>query len=232
MVITIMQPAYLPWLGYFDRIAQSDIFIELDHVQIERNTKTSFTYRNKIRTNNGWCWLSIPLKRTGSEIINSIEIDNSKKWMRKHWMSIVNNYNRSPYFCDYKDEMEFLYNVQSENLIEILDKFFDFFIEKFQIKTKRIKSSSLGIGSKKNQLVVDLCKAVGATTYLSGPFGRDYLDLELFNKDNIDVKWHDFEHPVYPQTYEGFEPYMSALDLLFNVGDSSMDYLIGNKGQR
>src|SRR5581483_8034005 len=89
-------------------------------------------------------------------------------------------------------------------------------------------SSEMGVAGTKGELVLNLCRAAGATTYLSGPFGRDYLPLDDFARAGIRVVFHDYRHPVYAQTYPGFEPYMAALDLLFNHGTDSLRILQSN----
>lgn len=221
MIVSINQPAYLPWLGYFDRIIKSDVHIVLDNVQMEHNTKTSFTNRNKIRTNQGWCWLTVPIKhpKTAEEaLINHIAV-NDIRWKKKHYRSIVQSYGKLEGFKVHQEWFEWFYNSDWDNLAQLLRVSTEYFLEFLSIKTSIIYSSELGVTGQKDDLVMNLCKYAGADVYLSGPFGRDYLDIEKFNNHNIEVKFHDYEHQEYSQVHGEFIPYMSIIDLLFNHTD-------------
>lgn len=222
MIISINQPAYLPWLGYFNRIAKSDLHIVLDHVQYEKN---SFTNRNRIRSHQGPSWLTIPLKtkgRFGSLSINSLEISENNLWRKKHWDSLRFSYAKSPFFKDYSDRLEACYLEPQSNLNNLLKMSNAYLLECLGIDTPVIFSSDLGITSVKEQLIIDLCKAVEADTYLSGPMGRNYLVPEDFNKAGIELLYHDYIHPQYYQFQRGeFIPQLSVVDLLFNEGMKS-----------
>jgi WbqC-like protein family len=229
-VVTIIQPAYLPWLGFFDRVSKADLFISLDHVALDANSKTKFATRNKIRTQNGWNWLSVPILSKGNYqklFLNQIEIDNTQKWAHKHWQAIRHNYSKSKYFADYAPFLDEIY-AQSWHLLDDLTSVINHFLfQRFGITTAIERSSTLNVAGAKNQLILNLCAATNATTYLSGPFGRDYLNAEDFQRVNIEIRYHDFVHPVYTQNYPGFEPYMSAIDLLFNHGPDAKKILAG-----
>ncbi len=225
MIITINQPAYLPWLGYFDRIAKSDLHIILDHVQFEKN---SVTNRNKIRTAAGWSWLSVPVLtkgRFGELSIDQIEIDHISKWAKKHFMTLQTSYSRSPYYRCYSDYFESFYHQEWRYLAPMLHESTRYLLEKLGVQTPQLRSSDLSPKAKKADLILELCVKAGATTYLSGPFGRDYLDENAFKKAGIELRYHDYVHPKYDQCFEGFEPYMSIVDLLFNQGEKSLEIL-------
>lgn len=231
MIVSINQPAYLPWLGYFDRIARSDLHIVLDHVQIEHNTSTSYTNRNKIRQKAGWSWLTVPILTKGRPelAICNVEVDARQPWQKKHNVALSNTYGRAEHFVDYSDELASIYQQPVQKLTEIIHPLTRFILRELGISTSLLYSSSLPVSKTKSDLVLELCLAVGATEYLSGPFGRDYLDLDSFADAGIKVSWHDYVHPEYKQHYPGFEPYMSAIDLLFNHGRKSAEILVGNK---
>jgi len=232
MIISINQPAYLPWLGYFDRIARSDLHIVLDHVKLEHNTSTSFTNRNKIRQKTGWSWLTVPILTKGRQqgmAISDIEVDMRQHWQTKHWSSLSNTYSRAVYFADYREELATIYQRPVHKLTEIIERLNNFLLSKFEIKTPLLYSSTLAVTKTKSSLVLELCQQVGAKEYLSGPFGRDYLDLESFEHAGIKVIWHDYQHPEYKQHHPNFEPYMGAIDLLFNHGINARALLLGNK---
>lgn len=222
--ITIMQPAYLPWLGFFDRVDASDLFIVLDNVQLDTNSKTRFTNRNKIRTKEGWIWLSLPMKTKGfhgQSLIKDIELVEDN-WNVKHLKSIENNYCKTPYFHRYYPSLKEIYKQKWGKMQDLIDVMTQFFMESLHIKTPIIKSSEIPVSSKKSQLILDLCKYADATTYYSGVFGKEYLAVNDFTSEGIEIFFHDYKHPVYQQYFPGFEPYMSVIDLLFNYGDESI----------
>lgn len=220
MIVSISQPAYLPWLGYFDRINSSDIYVVLDHVQFE---KRSFTSRNKILTANGPLLLSVPVKTKGlfgQATIDKLEIDNSTDWRSNHWKNIKQAYQKAPYFALYKDAVESIYAREWTHLNDLCHYSTPLFVEMCGIDKTRMVSSQMQARTVKDELIIDLSKECGATTYISGPFGRDYLKKEDFDREGIKVLFHDYKHPQYQQMGKrpAFEPYMCILDLLFNEG--------------
>jgi len=227
MIVTIMQPAYLPWLGFFDRVANSDLFIYLDHVLISRRDRFAFTNRNRIRTKEGWHWLTVPIKSKGKHgalFINETAIVKDQ-WAKKHWMSIQQSYKKSKFLSDHSEFFGKIYSTEWIKLVDLNLEIASYLFEQLSIKTKILRSSEMNVSGEKDELILNLCKEVNAEAYISGPFGRDYLDLEKFTNSNIDVLFHDYEHPKYTQSHDGFEPYMSAIDLLFNYGEESLNIL-------
>ena len=225
MIVSINQPAYLPWLGYFDRIAQSDIHIILDHVQFEKNSNIN---RNKIRTLNSWSWLTVPIKtksRYGNLSINNLEIDNSYLWKKKHLRSIEQNYSKTSFFLEYINFFEKVYMKDWFQLAPLIYEINSYIMNTLNIKTKIIKSSDLKPASKKSDLILELCKIVDAKKYISGPFGREYLDEKSFDREGIKIDYHEYIHPTYTQHNNDFIPNMSVIDLLFNEGNDSLNIL-------
>lgn len=226
MIVSIHQPAYLPWLGYFHRIAMSDAHIILDHVQFEKN---SFTNRNKVRTADGWCWLTVPVKtagKFGNLPINEIEVANDPSWAARHWETLRQNYSRAPFFAEHSPFFRNLYDNAWPKLAELTAASSGYLLNVFGISTKLYVSSQMKVPGRKDELVLNLCREVGASTYVSGPLGRDYLREELFQQHGIAVQYDDYRHPTYPQTYPGFEPNLAAIDLLFNAGPASREILL------
>ena len=226
MTVSINQPAYLPWPGYFHRVAISDLHIVLDHVQFEKN---SLTNRNKIRVPDSWAWLTVPVVtrgRFGDLPINEVETLRTQNWAKKHRATIRSNYARASFFSTY---MQFFDDILSKdwNLInDLLQTSTAYLSEELRILTPIIRSSQMMINGLKEDLVLNLCREVGATTYISGPFGRDYLDLERWKAANIQVLFHDYHPPIYAQVFPGFEPGLSVIDLLFNCGSQSREILM------
>jgi hypothetical protein len=233
VIVSINQPAYLPWLGYLHRIAVSDLHIVLDHVQFEKN---SFVNRNRVRTAQGPTWLTVPVLTTGrfGELpIESLEIDNGRDWGAKHWQTLKQNYGRAPHFAGHAPFFEALYRRSWTRLADLMREVNGHLMATLGIATPLRASSQLGVGGAKGELVLNLCKAVGAKTYLSGPLGRGYLDPARFAEAGIELRYHDYRHPTYPQRQPGFEPNMSVVDLLFNCGERSREILReGNDGAR
>jgi len=226
MIVSINQPAYLPWLGYFHRIAISELHVVLDDVQFEKN---SFTNRNKIRTKDGSCWLTVPVKtkgRFGNLPINELEIAGDPRWTQKHWATLRMNYARAEHFEEYAPFLEMAYARQWTRLADLVQTMTAHQLDVLGIHTPLRLSSELAVDGCKNELILNLCRAVGASTYLSGPLGRDYLDKGAFDKAGIQLAYHDYKHPVYDQAYAGFEPYMAAVDLILNHGARSREVLM------
>lgn len=225
MIVSINQPAYIPWLGYFDRILKSDLHVVLNHVQFEKN---SVTNRNKVRTSQGWTWLTVPLctkGRFGNLAIQELEVNTSETWESKHWKTFLINYSRTPYFAEYASFFENLYQRKWDKLATLIEEINSHILQMLEIETRLVYSSELVPQGKKADLILELCKKLGATTYLSGPMGRNYLKEESFDSAGIKLQFHDYPHPEYKQAYPGFEPYMSVIDLLFNHGPKSLDIL-------
>ncbi len=221
MILTAHQPAYLPWLGYFDNIIRSDVFIFLDSVQFEKN---SFTNRNKIKTPQGPVWLTIPMKVKGhlSKTILEMEIDNSQNWRKKHLNAIYLNYKKLPRFAECYNKLELLYQREYEYLAELCWDHLMFRVAELNIRNKIVRCSELSINKKKSELILDLCKYFGSDRYISGALGKDYLNAEEFRRAGISVEFQEYRHPVYPQLWGDFVPYMSIVDFWLNVNNAGL----------
>lgn len=218
MIVSINQPAYLPWLGYFDRIAASDLHVVLDTVQFEKN---SFVNRNRVRTQQGAAWLTVPVAtsgRFGALPIMDIEIAPDPRWANKHWQTLIQSYARAPYFSAHRDFFAAIYARPWQRLVELIDPITEHLCAAFGIGTRTVRASALAVDGRKDDLVLAICRKVGATTYLSGPLGRDYLDEGKFAAAGIAVRYADYAHPTYKQAHPGFLPFMAAIDLLFMAG--------------
>jgi hypothetical protein len=216
VIVSIHQPAYLPWLGYFDKIARADLFIWLDNVQFQKN---SFQNRNKIMTKDGPTWLTVPMRTSGALYetpLKDVEIDNSKNWRAKHLASIRMNYAKAPRFNDCFPALSRFYEREWRTLDLLCFEMLGYFNTLLGVMTPIRRASDMGADGAKSDLVLDLCKKAGATTYLSGALGRDYLDLASFAKAGIAVEFQDYKHPAYRQTYPGFAPNLAVVDLLMN----------------
>jgi hypothetical protein len=218
MRVAIHQPHYLPWLGYLHRMARADLFIVLDHVQFERG---NYQNRTAVRVNGARHWLSVPvLQRSQKERILEKRIDNRRDWAALHYETLRRAYTAAGYFSAYAPALKRLYEGRWERLVDLNDATLALLREAYGIATPLVKSSELGALGAKSELVLNLCRAVGARTLLVGMGGsRVYLDRALFAEAGIALELQEFEHPVYPQRGGGpFTPGLSALDQLFNCG--------------
>lgn len=216
MLVSAHQPAYLPWLGYIEKIVRSDIFIYLDTVQFEKN---SFTNRNKIKTSNGTCWLTVPVKIKGhtTSIMSDMLIDNNQKWQKKHLDTIVANYKKAPYYSEIMPLVEKFYTETYSHLSDYCYEYLFVWLKRFNIKTPIIKSSTLNLTSSKSDLVLDLCKSQNADKYLSGILGKNYLNTEKFKKYGINVEFQNFEPKPYNQLWNNeFIPCLGIVDYAMN----------------
>jgi len=228
MIVSINQPSYLPWLGYFHRIACSDVHVIFDNVQFEKN---SFVNRNKVKSANGAIWLTVPVFTKGkfkNNPINELLIDNSTKWRKKHFTSIYFNYKKSKYFSRYIDVFEDLYNREWDKLVDMNMEIIKYFLDELNIQTKLVYSSEMKGSGVKDELVLNICKELNADIYFSGELGKNYLDESIFEKKNISVIYQKYNHSEYKQMNGEFIPYMSIVDLIFNCGSESYDVIMSN----
>lgn len=216
--ISIHQPVYLPWLGFFKKIISSEVFVILDDVQYEKN---GWQNRNKIRTDKGEIWLTVPVKSKFGTLLKNVTIDNSSNWAKKHSKSITLNYSKAKFFSKYWNGLEKIYQIEFDNLIDLNLKIIKYLMEKFNIKTKTMLSSELEICDQGSDRILKICKALGADSYLSGVAGKDYLKIDEFRRNNIQVMFQNFQHPFYNQIFDPFYPNMASIDLLFNEGGNA-----------
>ena len=217
--VAIHQPNYLPWIGFFQKMALADIFVILDTVQF---SKDSYTQRTKIRTKEGWIWLTIPIeKKYYFKPIKDILLPQDEKWLKKHKMSVVSNYSK----CEFVDDkfVDKYYSKTFEKLQEFNEFGIFYLKDKFGIETEIVRASELDIDEnlKSTELLVDIVKKVGGNVYISGLGGGKYMDDKKFLMNNIKLEYIEFKPLEYLQRWDGFEPYISAIDLLFNLGNES-----------
>lgn len=235
MIAAIHQPQFIPWLGYFDKIDHADIFIFLDNVQYKKN---EYQNRNRIKTANGWQWLTIPVLYKFPQKINEVRINNKIDWKRKHLNALVTNYSKSKYFEKYilyfkelySKEWEFISDINIEVTKQLakflgIKKRFLIASEQIPLLPPLLKGEEGGFSDDPTERLIDICRLIGADTYLAGKDGAKYMDVEKFTKSGIKLTFQDFKHPVYNQLFGEFEPYMSVLDLLFNHAEESIEII-------
>jgi len=228
MIIAIHQPNFLPWLGYFYKIAKSDIFVLLDNVKYSKN---SFINRNKIKTPQGnEIWLTVPAKSNGlsEQFIKSVQISNQTDWRRKHLQTLEMSYKRAKFFDQiYDDIKKIYYESDWNNLCLFNTSLLTLILNKLNLKNQVIMASELNIEEESTTLLINIVKKLGGEAYLSGYGGSKYQEEDLFKKANITLQYYDFKHPIYSQLWGEFIPKLSIVDLLFNCGPESLSILMG-----
>lgn len=225
MTVSILQSNYIPWKGYFDIISKSDVFIFHDDLQY---TKNDWRNRNKIKTEKGLIWLTIPCGTNEKRLICDVELGNTM-WQKKHWELIQESYKNSPYFSVYKNLFEEIYLekvwVKLSDLNQYMIKMISFDI--LNIKSTVFQDSrTYCLTKKKEDRVLELLDKAKADEYISGPSAKNYLNEEKFIERNIKLTWMDYSnYKEYNQLYQPFEHGVSILDLIFNEGPYARSFL-------
>jgi WbqC-like protein len=218
--VVVLQPGYLPWLGFFDQLRRADVFVYYDDVQYDKH---GWRNRNRVKTQNGPVWLTVPVRHAGRGLprILDVEIDSRKPWARKHVATIRQAYARAPYLTRYLPQLEELLERRWDRLVDLDIACSGLMAEWFGLARRFERSSALGVRGDKSGRLVNICQRLGASTYVSGEAARGYLDVSLFDGSGIQVEWQQYVHPTYPQLHGDFLPFLSALDLLLNCGERS-----------
>ena len=223
MTVSILQSNYIPWKGYFDIIAKSDIFVIYDEVQY---TRRDWRNRNLIKTDKGLKWLTIPVVQYDfHQKIYETQISD-ENWKKNHKGTIQSNYAKAPFFKDYKEDFFSIYENSLTSLSEINRAFIEVICSILKIETKIIDSRTLNLVGDKQERLIHACKALCATTYLSGPAAKSYIEEDSFNQHSIQIEWMDYSnYKEYHQLYPPFEHGVSILDLIFNEGPNARQFL-------
>jgi hypothetical protein len=228
MRIVILQPGYLPWLGFFDQLRRCDCFVIYDDVQY---THRDWRSRNRIKTRSGAQWLTVPVLSRGRryQLINETEIDYDQPWVRKHTGAIEVNYAEAEFFSCYFAELKEALCSRPRYLLELDMTIIRLCAAWLGIKTPMLYASQISVTGKSSERLLHICQHLGADHYLTGDSARDYLDEDSFRQAGITMEYHNYQHPVYKQLYGAFIPYMSIIDLFFNHGPASLAILAGSK---
>ena len=224
MILSAHQPAYLPWLGYFEKIARADVFVYLDNVQFEKN---SYINRNRIKTPQGAQWLTVPVRTKGhlSGTLRDTEVDPTQPWRSKHLKSIAMSYSRAAHFAAGFPRLESLFADEDALLAELCWRQLRFWLEELQIETRVVRSSALPVSGVKSDLMLQLCRHFGADHYLSGALGRDYLAGSDFAAAGIQLEFQEYVSPVYAQPWGEFVPNLSIVDGWLNCGPAVATFM-------
>lgn len=228
-VAAIHQPNYLPWPGFFHKLAAADVFVHLDAVQFPRGQ--SFAARNRIKTPNGVTFLTVPVTgpKDAEGTFTYLEAELADdRWRKKHLRTVEQAYAKAPHFEEvfelYRGEVE-----RGQTFVGLTIGLIDAFADYLGIETRRVRLSELlPEFGQKTQLIVDVCGALHADVYLSGSGGgRDYNDEELLREHGIELRYDEYAYPEHPQLWDGFESNLSVLDVLFNCGPAARPLVVG-----
>jgi hypothetical protein len=194
----------------------ADVFVILDSVQFNPRHEEN---RARIKTPRGPEWLTIPMRQASrDQLIRDTVIDNSQPWQKKAVGTLQHQYGKALHYSQHAATIRAILETPCETLTQLNRLSWEPALKPLGITCQFVQASELPVSGRGPQLLLDICKYVGADTYLSGAFGRDYLDTAEFAREGVDVLFHEYEYPHYPQCHEGFIPFLSYLDLMFNHG--------------
>ncbi|WP_462179158.1 WbqC family protein [Pseudoalteromonas maricaloris] len=226
MKVAIHQPHFFPWLGYLNKMKSADVFVLLDDTQF---AKRDWQHRNYIANQGCKSLLTVPLvKSSHTTQLKSKLISYDYNWPQKTWNKIYNNYHRSPYWHLYNDKLHEVLFSMKENFSNLCFDMIEYLRNSFNIKTKILRSSDLGPkNSKKNDLVIEICKVLGAHSYISGLGAKSYIIEENFQQSGITIYWQDYQHPTYVQhdSQDVFRSHLWAIDALMNLGPNARELI-------
>ncbi|MBP3360156.1 MAG: WbqC family protein [Clostridia bacterium] len=215
MVISIHQPDYIPWLGFYYKMAHCDKFVYLDDAQFSNTAAHNF---NVIKVSQGELRLKIPVDYKMGDKINNVRTKDELGWKKKHLKTIEYNYSKAPFFKKIFPELSDIYNDEYKNIADFNIRLNAYICDGFGIAPEIYRSSDLNINSAREERVLDICSALGGDEYLSGNGARAYQVEEHFTDRNIKLTYLDYKPIVYEQLWGDFLPCMSVLDYLFNKG--------------
>lgn len=221
MIAVGHQPQYIPYLGFFNKISQADIFVFVDNVQFNRK---SWQQRTLIKYNGKPLYLTIPVKKKGkrNQRINEVEIIDGV-WSKKHWKSISLAYSKTPHFRSYEKDLEAIYSQQWRKLSDFTINMTNYLMNAIGIKHKaKYLGSELGISGEKTSLLMDICKKTGCDTYLSGEGAKSYVDGTQFRQNHLKHIFNNFRPEKYHQYGDGFLEGMGIIDVLFMYGPDTI----------
>ena len=229
MVLATAQPYFCPYPGFFAKACFADLLVLLDEVQFPQGT--TWLSRNRFKNHQGTLWITIPVwkKNLGRQLIREVRICYEGRWLRKHGESLQTAYGHAPYLKDHLEIIEEMFSGRWERLIDLNLSVIRYLFHHLEIGRPLRLQSELGVQGKGTELLVELCKALRASTFLTQSQSEKYLNLDLFQKERIEVRFFRPTTPIYPQLWGDFIGNLSTLDLLFNCGPKSREILLGHR---
>lgn len=217
MILTAHQVGFLPWLGFFAKVAQADLFCSFDVVQYSKRSNEN---RNYIKTKTGPLLLTVPV-RHGSRLCETEIVQGP--WARKHMRAIELAYKDAPYFEQHFAGVGAIVDLYAEGglLAELNMDLMRYFLRALGIQVPIVQASDYDFQGEKSALVLDMCRKLKATTYIFGSEGESYADTEAFSAAGVVAQFQRYEHPTYKQLHGPFVPQMCVLDLLMSEGPAS-----------
>jgi WbqC-like protein family len=226
MNCVILQPAYIPWRGFFHQIQKADCFVFYDDVQY---AKHGWFNRNRVKTANGTVWLTIPVASRGNVVhatqIRDIRINWETNWSKKHWMTLRQSYGKAPHFARYAGLLEDHYSRRPELLSDFTIDLTIALARELGLDRRFVRSSELGIPGYRTDRLIQICRAVGADHYISGPSASAYLEEDKLRDAGISLEWMKYDYPEYEQLHPPYDPQVSILDLLFTKGPGAAELI-------
>lgn len=222
MRVAIHQPQFMPWLGYLDKIDQSDLFVVLDSVQFKKN---EWQNRNRIRTAQGWQWITVPVLHKFGQRLDEVRINQQRDWQGSHLRALEMHYGRAPYRDQYLEGLREIFRRPWDRLADVNLAVIHWLLDAFGINTPVRLSSAMHLRNEPTDRLIDICRAVGATRYIAGTGAAHYMDRKRFEASGVQLEEQQFRHPIYPQCYDPFVPGMAAIDLLLTCGDDAISRL-------
>lgn len=226
MILSANQPYFSPFPGFFHKAHHSDIFVMLDQVQFPLGT--TWLSRNRFKNDQGTFWMTVPVWRKGLGLqrIDGVKICHEGRWAKKHLETLKTAYGRAPYFRDHLDFVEGMFSSRIEKLIDLNMAIIRYLMGQLHIETKLVLLSELGIDARGDQMLIEICKRLGASHFLAQHAAKKYLNEDLFQEAGIELKYFRPPALIYPQLWGGFIPNLSTFDILFNCGPKARDILI------
>lgn len=222
MIVAAHQPNYLPWLGYFAKIASADVFVFLDDVQLPQGR--SYVYRTKIHSPSGGTWLSVPIQREGRPLIAEVRFADGD-WRRRHQSTLRHTYRRAQFFEPVMGLVDEIFDFETDSLSQFNMRAVTKLATFLGLSCRFERSSAFGVGTSGDDRIIDLVGAVGGSVYLSGAGGQNYQHEEKFDAAGIELRVREYQPRPYAQCQGGFVPGLSLLDALFNLGRDAVQHL-------
>ena len=231
MNVVIMQPCYLFLRKHFHQVQRADTYVFYDDVQFVRN---GHHRRNRIKTPDGLLWLTVPVFQRAGQLLMETEIDNTKPWRLKHWRNLEQYYHKAPFFADYAPFFRDCYERPWDNLCDLNIYLIENISRFLGIEHVRfIRSSQLRVGGETaTQRLINICEHLGASRYIIGTRAKDYMEEERWRHTSVELEWFEPQYPPYPQLDGDFIEHCAIVDLLFNHGPRSGEYIWGSEFQR
>jgi hypothetical protein len=221
-VVACHQPNFLPWLGFFAKVARSDVFFLLDDVQFTQGAnRHNWTSRVRIGTANGPMWLNLPVRRSGEgkQLILDLRTDDQPRWLAKMLKTLDESYRKAPHSVECLPPIVEILLRHRGSVCETNIELIRAICQMLGFGTTLVRSSQQAVKGAATERLVNLTLSVNGTTYLSGDGADDYQLVEEFNAKGVKLKKLGFRAQLYPQRRGAdFIPGLSIVDALCYVG--------------